>query len=297
MPIKEILRPSFAASTTGSGAASQIKTVLVHILDSASAEERLESALSIARAASAHVTCLQTTPFEAYVAFDGFAGLPIMNDVMKTIAHEALCLRKSLEEVLRNEHVSWEYVQATGNVAGEILSYAALADLLVTGRKPRKNRLGAPTMSLLGDLLQRSRTPLLLPGPNSVDPTGPALIAWNGSFEAANAVRASLGLLKLASRVQVLHFTDEPQESARFTSTRLLEYLSRQGIRAELVLESLNGAGDVTVAAGITARARSTGAAYIVMGGYSHSRFREFLFGGVTRTMLAESGVSVVITQ
>jgi nucleotide-binding universal stress UspA family protein len=294
MATKEVVRSAFERAVRGPVDVSTIKTILVHIQDSTSAVERIESALSIARATSAHLTCLHTTPFQAYVAFDGFGGIFGMSDVMKAIDDEAMRLRQQVEKELRNEDVSWDYVHVTGNVTGEIIARASLADLIVTGREPRRNELGAPTISLLGDLLQSVRTPIFLPGRKPVDPTGPALVAWNGSFEAANAVRASLGLLKIASTVTVMHFEGRPQRNDGFPGTRLLESLSRQGVHAELVVETMKGPSDEMVAAGIVSHARSSGA-YVIMGGYGHSRVREYLFGGVTRTMLGDADVPLVI--
>lgn len=294
MVTKEMIRPASTAADEAKVDYSTLKTVLVHIQDSASAAARLETALSVARAAAAHVTCLHVTPIEAYVAFDSFGGVFVMNDVMSAIDEEAARLRKAVEDKMSDEDVSWDYVQVTGNVAGEIASYGALTDLIVTSREPLKSELGRSSISLLGDLLAQSSTPLLIPGDRPIDPTGNAVIAWNGSFEAANAVRQSLGLLRLASSVRVINVTGALPRSDTFPGTRLLEYLSRQGIHAELVVESVHGPDDEVVAAGLVAHARSIGG-YIVMGGYGHSRVREFLFGGVTRTMLSEATVPVVI--
>jgi nucleotide-binding universal stress UspA family protein len=277
--------------------ASTVKTILVHIQNDETAKQRIAAAMSIARATSAHVTCLQVTPIEAYVAFEGFGGLFIMNDVIKSIDEDAARLRERVESELAGEDVSWDYIKLTGNVAMEIVSHAALADLVVAGREP-PNEFGSPAITLLGDLLERLRTPLFLPGTARVDPTGPAIVAWDGSYEAANAVRSSIGLLKLASSVRVLHLTASPEAIGTFPGTRLVDYLSRQGIHAELIVETLPGAGnDQFVAAGLISRARSLGDAYVVMGGYGRSRVREFLFGGVTRTMLSDSSVPVVIAR
>ena len=296
MATKELVRPTVTGSSAPKVGVSTIKTILVHVQDSKSATERVDAALAIARATSAHVTCLHVNAIEAYVAFDGFGGVFIMNDVIKAIDDETMRLRGELEEEFRREDVSWDYVQKTGHVASEIMAHGALADLIVTGREPRKNEVGVPTISLLGDLLQGSRTPLFIPGTGVPDPTGPALIAWNGSFEAANAVRASLGLLKLASSVTVLHITGAPRRHDEFPGTRLLEYLSRQGIHAELLVETLKGADDEVVSASILSHARRLGA-YVVMGGYGHSRVREYLFGGVTRTMLSAADAPVVLAR
>lgn len=277
--------------------ASTLKTILVYLQNEETADQRIGAALSIARATSAHVTCLQVNPVEAYAAFDGFSSAFIMSNVMKSIDEEAGQLRERIEGELSGTEVSWDYIQRTGSVAMEIASHAALADLVIAGREPSID-LGGSAISLLGDLLQTLRTPLFLPGAARVDPRGPALIAWDGSYEAANAVRASLGLLKLASSVHVLHMTARQDVTGASPGTRLVDYLSRQGIHAELIVETLPGAAnDDNVAAGLMSRANSLGAAYLVMGGYGHSRLREFLFGGVTRTMLGDSTLAVAIAR
>jgi len=273
-----------------------LKTILVHVQNDGSARQRIEAGLSFARAADAHLTCLQVTPIEAYVAFDSFGGVFVMDDVMKAIDEEVIRLRAEVESQLDGEDVSWDYVQVTGNVVSELVGHAALADLVVTGREPAKVELGRPIVGLLGDLLERSRTPLFIPGKSPPDPAGTAIIAWDGSYEAANAVRGAVGLLKLAREVRVIQISERAEKKDSFPSTKLLEYLSRQGIRAELTLESSKAAADNDfVAASLIAHARAVGDAYVVMGGYGHSRVREYLFGGVTRIMLTEASVPLVI--
>jgi nucleotide-binding universal stress UspA family protein len=287
--------PSFVPDSWG------IKTILLHILDDEFHDQRIETALTLARAASAHVSCLHVTPIEAYVAFDTFGGVFIMSDVMQALDQRNADLQFRVKERLKREDVSWDYEHVTGNVASILLSRAALADILITSRQPPRRDFVGPTAGFLGDLLHRSRTPLLIPGSDgkAFDPAGPALIAWNGSIEAADAVRASLGLLKLASSVQVLQIPEDKQDPKDFPATRLLEYLSRHGIRAELIVEP-SPAGDVrheVIAGMIVAQATGAGASYVVMGGYSHTRVAEYVFGGVTRTLLKDCPVSLVIAH
>jgi len=278
-----------------------IKTILLHIIDDEFHDQRIESALALARACSAHVTCLHVTPIEAYVAFDTFGGVFVMNDVMRKLDERDVELQRKVDERFKREDVSWDYEQATGNVASMVVSRAALADVLITTRDPAAQDFVGPTVGFLGDLLERSRTPLLIPGSGQTgfDPTGPVLIAWNGSIEAANAVRASVGLLRLASEVRIMQVPEEKQPANAFPATKLLEYLSRQGIHAELTLEP-SPTGDVghdVVAGMIIARAQGSRAAYIVMGGYSHTRIGEYVFGGVTRTLLRDCPVALVMAR
>jgi nucleotide-binding universal stress UspA family protein len=281
------------------GAGSGVKTILLHVQNDRALDQTLETALSLARACEAHLSCLHVTPIEAYSAFDSFGGTFVMTDVIKAIDEEEKLLVERLGMELRKEDVSWDYVQVTGHVPSQIVSKAALADLVVTGRQPKRTDFQGSTIGLLGDLLHRSRTPLFLAADDGKvpDPMGPVLIAWNGSFEAANAVRSAVGLLKLASNVVVLRIDEEKEES--FPSTRLLEYLSRHGIHAELSLATAHpDAIDADfLSAHLTSEAKRMNAAYIVMGGYSHSRISEYMFGGLTRSMLAESSIPLLMSH
>ena len=122
------------------------------------------------------------------------------------------------------------------------------------------------------------------------------MIAWDGSYEACNAVRASIGLLKVAADVQVVQVR-EPDKDTAFPSTKLLEYLSRHGIHADLQSVRPVGAKGEAIAGILLDHASIIRAAYIVMGGYNHSRIGEFLFGGVTRALLTDSPLPLLMAH
>lgn len=275
------------------------KTILVHVQNDETVDTRLEAALALARAYSAHLEFLHITPIQAYVAFEGFGGVFVMNQVIDALDEQETSLRAKFEAKLANEDVRWNYVQVTGDIPNQLVSHAALADLLVTGREPHRSDHDRSTIGLLGDLVSRSRTPILIPGSGNepCDPSGPALIAWDGSYEAANAVRSSIGMLKRASSVHVIQIVEEKDET--FPGTRLLEYLSRHGVHADLTVETVEDVelGQEVVPDFLVARATAVNAAYIVMGGYNHSRIGEYIFGGVTRTMLSSSPIPIVIAR
>ena len=275
------------------------KTILVHVQNDETVDTRLEAALALARAYSAHLELLHITPIQAYVAFDSFGGVFVMNKVIDALDEQEKTLRERIEAKLGKEDISWNYEQVTGDVPNQLIGHATLADLLVTGREPHRSDYVGSTIGLLGDLISQSRTPVFIPsdGKEPCDPSGPALIAWDGSYEAADAVRSSIGMLKRASSVHVVQVTEKKSES--FPSTRLLEFLSRHGIHAELTVEAVEEMQDVQeyVPDILVARALAVNAAYVVMGGYNHSRIGEYIFGGVTRTMLSASPIPIVIAR
>lgn len=273
---------------------SNIKSVLFHVHENDRLEQRLQVALSIARACSAHLQLLNVVPVEAFTIVDTYGGTFISADIVEALEEQAEKLQARLEERLSSEDVSWDYRRVTASLPAELFANAALSDLVVIGREPANDDFTRTVAGITSSFLCGSRTPLFIPGNSDTVPadvTGTALIAWNGSFEAANAVRACIGLLQLASDVRVIRYT-EAKEGA-FPSTRLLEYLSRHGIHAELDERAPRG----DVASSVQTYAIACGASYILMGGYSHSRAGEFLLGGVTRDLLCECPVSLVMAH
>ena len=291
-------RPSLQANADAA-TWSTLKSILVHIQDDANLDRRLEAGLALARSTSGHLSCIHITPITAYVAFDTFGGLFVMKGVMEALDEREADLRSRIEKKLTKEDVSWDYEQLTGDVPNEITSHAAFADIVVADRAPHREDFVGPTVQMLGDLLHRCSSPIFIPGGdgNVVDPTGHAVIAWDGSYEAANTVRSSMGLLKLASSVTVVQVAEKKDE--RFPGTKMLEYLSRHCIAADLKLQSVPGESSdaAAVAATLVSEARALNGSYLVMGGYSHSRLGEYVFGGVTKTLLRDCPIALVIAH
>jgi len=273
---------------------SGIKTILFHVHDDEGLVGRLEVALSLARACGAHLRCLHITPIEAYTMVDGFGGTFVNAEIVRAMEEQAQGLRQRITAELSNENMSWDYDEITGQVVGRLIDVASLSDLVITGREPHRADFGGPAVTLMGDLLEELRAPMLvLPErQQSFDPLGVAVIGWNGSYEAANAVRSSVGLLRLAGEVRIVQF-EEPEKD-RFPSTTLLEYLSRHGIKAELDVRTPSSR-KVDIA--LIDYARECSADYLVVGAYSHSRAGQWLFGGVTRSLLKACPLPLLLAR
>ena len=273
--------------------AAPIKAILFPVHDDDGLDARLQTGLSLARACSAHLQFLQVIPLEAYTVIDTYGGAFAGGEIVEALEDHAAKTRSRLEDRLSKEDVSWNYEVATSPTLPALLKNASFADLVFMGRQPRWHEFSRTGPGLLGELVCGARTPLLIPGDDSatLDPFGNAVIAWNGSIEAANAVRASIGLLQMASDVRIVRYT-EAKENA-FPDTRLLEYLSRHGISAVLDMRAsrTDVMSDLIEYSGVFA------AEYLVMGGYTHTRVGEFLFGGVTRELLRACPISLVMAH
>lgn len=266
-----------------------MKSLLLHAQNDSGFEARLQTALDIARATTGHLTCLHVTPSSAYVATEPFGGMFIMQDLMKMLDEQEQEMRKLIESRLAKEDVSWEYEALTTDIHYGLVDRGSLSDLIIMSH-PSHGKDASVVDGVIGDVIVDSRTPVLVvpEAAHTFKVGGSAVIAWNDSFESANALRAAVPLLSLAEKVTIL--TVEMAKQEQEPSLAPAEYLSRHGIHAELHSQSVDG-NSIEVALKLAVNALN--ADYLVMGAYGHSRAREYWFGGVTRSMLQESPVPI----
>ncbi len=261
-----------------------MKTILVE-LDSDLGDGRLEVAADLARAFGSHIVGIQATPVAAYVSFDPFGGVYALPAVLEAVAEREQEIRRAFEEEMAKEDVTWEYRHGNGAPADVIAEHSRLGDLVLMAKPGGEGKRGE-RLTHVGDVALSSSAPVLAipPETRSFDPSGKALIAWNGSPEASRAVRAALPLLRLASEVTLLT-AEEPGGKWDLPAMGLAEYLSRHGIHAIIDTLSVTN-GDIPYSLLFDVADRQP--AYLVMGAYGRSRAREWLLGGVTRRMILD---------
>lgn len=120
------------------------------------------------------------------------------------------------------------------------------------------------------------------------------LIAWNAVPEAAMAIRHCLPLIEGANELQIAVVDTDPITSASLTAISMASYLTRHGHTATVV--HLSDARP-NVAAALIKHATKMNANIVVMGGYGHSRFHEWLLGGTTKRMISESNIPLLIAH
>ncbi len=171
---------------------------------------------------------------------------------------------------------------------------SALADLVVVGDKqPDKGDIlcSAP----VGDLVMRTGRPVLyVPAAGMARAPKTVVVAWKNTREARRAVTDALPFLELAQTVvvySVLEQGDEAQTSADMTD--VLAYLEARGISATgaTMPRSASAGEDLLVAAA------KTSADLLVSGAYGRTRLEEWMFGGVTKTLIGRSAIPVLLSH
>ncbi len=265
-----------------------MKTFLLPIVGDSGMEGRLQAALSLAHDQEAHLNCLQILPLP-YVLWAGEASGMNYGQMLSGAEGAAKDLRNETEVRLAEEEVSWDWHVRTGDTVSELILAARLADMVIVGSGSGDD---APAVHVAADLAIHVSIPVLAFPVNasSFNPVGPMMIAWNGSAEAANALRNSLPLISQASSV---HLVAIDEASSAFPAEDAGLFLSRHGISVDIKALTAKASIEET----LEAAARDVGASCIIMGAYGHSRTREMIFGGVTRHMLRNSSIPLLLSH
>lgn len=265
-----------------------MKTILFLGHADAGQEARLQVALDLCRALDGHLACLDVySPPGAYGELYGVTAVQF--DLLDIELESEAANRQALEARLATEDVRWDWTHVIGSLERRIVETARMADLIVAS-----SHLGGGLgeSAIVTGLILRANRPVLAVPPDArgLNAAGKALVAWDGSTQAIESLRAAVPLLALASDVRILEVGDTTRE---YGANEAAVYLSRHGIGATVMHAELVD----TQSHSIIERARLIDAAYVVMGGYGHSRIGELLFGGVTREMLAHCPVPMFIAH
>ncbi len=277
-----------------------MKTILASLTGYESDKAVLSAAIGLAKRFAAHVDCL-------HVSLDLIAAAPLRGsvpwqDIERDEAGRRARARTEFDAARgqssldicdtpvgdgKTASLSWR--ERTGFDFYETVMQAQSHDLVVVGREAV---LGPDRIA---DLLVNAGKPLLIPAARpGLDGGKVIAIAWKRGPESARAISVAMPLLRTADRVVVLSVPEgkiSPEE-ARTDLSQVCAQLTWHGINAEpiVVHEDQRSAADA-----IRASAYGCGADMLLMGGYGHSRVREFVLGGVTRALISDFDLPLVI--
>jgi nucleotide-binding universal stress UspA family protein len=120
------------------------------------------------------------------------------------------------------------------------------------------------------------------------------VIAWDGSRVAARAIGDAWPFLAKATAISILSVTDEKALPRRDVGARLADYLDKHGMSATV---SNIATEDRPIAETLQTHALGIGAGMLVMGGFGHSRMRDFVLGGATSGILRDLKLPALISH
>ena len=275
-----------------------IKRLLIHLDHSQGCDNRLQTALDLARRFDARLTGVFVVP--DYIV-PSYVEAQISVDVLADVTEKAVARAKEkladYQARVSQSGVEMQAEVVEGQLVTILREHSKYSDLLILGQD-NPDDPDNTSYGLADSLLFEGACPcLVVPHSGKVaSPGDRVLVAWNASRESARALRESLSILQQASEVVVL--TSEPGNAADTGrghphADELMQYLEAHGISA---VGSGMGA-DLNATDAINAQAADMNADLIVMGGYGHTRLREFILGGVTHDMLKQTPVPLLLAH
>jgi nucleotide-binding universal stress UspA family protein len=203
--------------------------------------------------------------------------------------------RAQFEDIVRRHGIRSEW-RSLPYLSSEVGVHAYYADLVAIARPESAGQITGPPGLAESLILSSGRPIILFPPRSTVSRVHRALVAWNTTRESIRAVADAMPLLAKAEAVEVLIVDPQrhPAGHGQEPGADIARHLARHGAQVEVRRLS---SGGKDVAHLLLAQAADFGADLLVMGAYGHSQIREWMFGGVTRTVLYEAGLPVLMSR
>lgn len=296
-----------------------LRDIVVLLDDSATSERRLDIAIALARQHDAYLTgvCALDLLMPARPAATAAAVDPQMDTVPASqflnwsavrpvddpeagghAAEQAERMEAAFRDRLRFSGVAGDWRVASGKLSETAVYVARHADLIILGQIDPDHPPPPAGRQLIEDILMTSGRPILvIPYVGHFDTLGTkVLVGWNNTRESARAVNDAIPLLAKADSVVILEATATGRKPAsdERTGADIAMHLARHGISAQATRTVMDGISAPDV---LLSYAADVSADLLVIGGYGHSRLREFILGGVTRALLRHMTLPVLMAH
>jgi nucleotide-binding universal stress UspA family protein len=255
-------------------------------------------AVSIAQTFGAHIAGIAFAfdPVVTPTVMDGLSAVWIdAQRAENRAAAEAAIAR--FEAAVRREGLSAEHRVVESSLGGAANRFARIArhfDLVVTGQTDPE-RIGPDDLVIEAALFESGRPVVVVPyiqkGPLKLDRI---MVCWDRGRNAARAIADALPFLKRGNTVEIVMVSSGDSNPDELPGANLAEHLARHDLKVEVKRLVPDG---VDVGNTILSYAADSSADFIVMGGYGHSRLREFVLGGATRRILQSMTVPVLMAH
>ena len=255
-------------------------------------------AVSVAAALQAHLTGVAFI-YDPVVPISGAGYIPAevietQREDNETAAEAAI---KSFTVATDQAGISAEPLMTSASLAGAGDRFARMAqrfDLAIVGQaQPEISSME----QIIGEttLFESGRPMIMVPYIQKAPfKTDNVMICWDGSRTAARAVADAIPVIRNSGRVEIVIVTNERGKEDEIEGADIGQHLARHGLKVDV--HRISG-GNIDVADALLSHAADSGADLMVMGGYGHSRLREFVLGGVTRSIFESMTVPVLMSH
>jgi nucleotide-binding universal stress UspA family protein len=273
------------------------KTLLVHVDNGKRSAVRLDIACRLAKLSDAHLIglhALTVVKLPSYAMVEG--GVQVREFHERMLSESAVAAEAMFKQAVKAtgvEKVEWR--KSRRDAVESVPVHGRYADVIVIGQPNETDASGVEPDFAERLLLAAGRPALVIPYAGDFPTVGTrVLVAWNASREATRALTDAIPILREAKQVDVIAFNPKDAPHGEVPGADIGLYLARHGIKVNV---SQQTAEDVDVGNQLLSRAADLDSDLVVMGAYGHSRMKELILGGATRTVLNSMTVPVLMSH
>ncbi|MGA8865179.1 MAG: universal stress protein [Gallionella sp.] len=274
------------------------KTILVHSDAGKRSAARIEFAIRLAQKFDAYLIALNALSridLPGYV-LEGVGGMTI-EEFRKRYAEEQVTNGKATfsKALAASGFAKSEWRASDLDAVDAVTLHGRYADLIVIGQPWTADNSAVNSGFANHVMLEAGRPVLMIPYAGNFPTIGKRIIVgWNASREATRAVTDAIPFLQQAEVVQVMVVNPKAGEHGAMPGNDIALFLARHGVQVEVRVDK---ASEIDIGNEMLSRASDFGADMIVMGGYGHSRLKEVMMGGATRTLINSMTVPVLLSH
>jgi len=278
----------------------ETRDILVVIENAAVVPQRIAPAAALATRLGARLTGFFASGYPIIGSYGDVSGWSQLVDAyMEAQRREAAAAGAAFRQTLTQDKLQGEWIFREADETGSAIAEAALYDVILVGQpNPDAGLSGAIGLRPEEIVLSCGRPVIVVPYAGTFPDIGRrVLVAWNGSREAARALYDAMFLMTQADGVTVIEI-DPPAPGVAApaaSAAQVAAALTRRGIAAKPETETTSG--EISVENLLLSRANDLDADLLVMGAYGHSRMREFVLGGVSRSIFRHMTLPVLMSH
>ena len=275
-----------------------IKDIVVNLSINKASDPAGDYAVSVASAFDAHLTGIAFI-YDPIVPISGTGYIPAEVIELQQADNEAAAKTAvdRFAEATRRAGLSAEPLSLTASLAGAGDQFGRIArrfDLAIVGQaEPEASSVDEIVAETT--LFESGRPVILVPyiqkAPLKLDNV---MVCWDGSRPSTRAIADAMPFLTKAGGVEIVIITNERGKQAEIEGADMGQHLARHGLKVDV--HRITG-GNIDVADALLSHAADLSADFMVMGGYGHSRLREFVLGGVTHSIFKSMTIPVLMSH
>lgn len=264
--------------------------------NSANFTRLLDFSLSLAARNHAHLTGLHISPASAIVSDPYVVWAPMMVEWEEATKEKQEQARLAFEIEARKADVPTKFFVCRSTEMQEVIAHARASDLVIVGQANFTDKEGDFSSQLPESFVIKVGRPVLfMPAVGEARKSfDTILVAWDGGREAARAIADAMPFLVRAKLVKVVTVLRRSAQTKELPDVDIAAYLARHDVRVDVARdENIHIATEDC----LLSQAKECRADLLVMGAYGHNRFTELVFGGVTRSIIREMTLPVLMSH